>query len=45
MENYGTVITERDSRDAKYQKVKLVPVEIEVLWELDQLAKMAYLKI
>lgn len=45
MEHYGTVNTERDSRDAKYQKVMLVPVEIEAPWEPDQLAKMAYLKI
>jgi hypothetical protein len=45
MEHYGTVTTERDSRDAKYQKVILVPVEIELPWELDQVAKMAYSKI
>jgi hypothetical protein len=45
MEYYGTVTTERYSRDAKYQKVILVPVEIELPWELDQVAKMAYSKI
>ena len=28
----------------KYQKVMLVPVEIEVPWELDQLAKMDILE-
>jgi hypothetical protein len=45
MEHYWTVTPERDSRDAKYQKVILVPVEIELPWELDQVAKMAYSKI
>lgn len=44
LEHYGTVITERDSRDVKYQKITVVPVEIEVKRELDQLVKMDILE-
>ena len=40
MEHYGTVTTERDSRDVKYQKIIAIPVEIEVPDELDQLVKL-----
>jgi uncharacterized protein YlbG (UPF0298 family) len=44
MEHYGTVTTERDSRDMKYQKIIAVPVEIEVPDELDQLVKLDILE-
>ena len=44
MEHYGTVTTERDSRDTKYQKIIAVPVEIEVPDELDQLVKLDILE-
>jgi uncharacterized protein YlbG (UPF0298 family) len=43
-EHYGTVTTERDSRDAKYRRVMAVPVEIEVPSELDQLVKLDILE-
>lgn len=39
LEHYGTVTSERDSRDVKYQKIVAVPVEIEVKSELDALVK------
>jgi hypothetical protein len=44
LEHYGTVTTERDSRDVEFKKVMSVPVEIEVPWELDQLVKMDILE-
>ena len=44
MEHYGTVTTERDSRDVKYQKIIAIPVEIEVPDELDQLVKLDILE-
>lgn len=44
LEHYGTVTTERDSRDVKYQKIIAVPVEIEVHDELDQLVKLDILE-
>lgn len=44
LEHYGTVTSERDSRDVKFQKITLVPVEIEVKSELDALVKMDILE-
>lgn len=44
IEHYGTATYERDSRDIKYQKIKAVPVEIEVPRELDNLVKMDILQ-
>ena len=44
MEHYGTITTERDSRDVKYQKIIAVPVEIEVPDEVDQLVKLDILE-
>lgn len=44
LEHYGTVTSERDSRDVKYQKITEVPVEIEVKSELDALVKMDILE-
>jgi hypothetical protein len=38
------VTYERDSRDAKYQKIEAVPVEIEVPRELDALVKIDILE-
>ncbi len=40
IEHYGTATYKRDSRDAKYEKITAVPIEIEVPWELDQLVKL-----
>jgi hypothetical protein len=43
-EHYGTVTNERDSRDAKYEKIIAVPVEIEVTRYVDNFVKMEFLE-
>ena len=40
IEHYGTGTYSRDSRNIKYEKIRAVPVEIEVPSELDNLVKM-----
>ena len=42
-EHYGTVTTERDSRNVKYEKIIAVPVEIEVSRYVDNFVKMEIL--
>src|SRR6266498_3783247 len=44
LEHYGTVTYESLSRDVEHQKIEVVPVKVEVPWELDQLVKLDILE-
>ncbi len=44
MYKFGTITYSRDSRNAKYEKITAVPVEIEVPDELNQLVKIDILQ-
>src|SRR6266542_1244258 len=44
MDHYGTVTTDRDSRNTEYQKVRVVPVEIEISPYVDNFVKMEILE-